>query len=118
MRASPTSHHDHGHPRRHRPPHQPLESIYSHSHDNVSLVLHCCHPEERRLTLRLLKIARRDIYYHHAFRRCAGALQNYVPKRVRLDAEDGAVNETGSDITYFGMLKRVHRIEVSRLDSS
>jgi hypothetical protein len=43
---------------------------------------------------------------------------NYVPKRVRLDAEDGVVNETGSDITYFGMMKRVHRIEVSRMDSS
>ncbi|KAJ6514155.1 hypothetical protein DFH09DRAFT_1179737 [Mycena vulgaris] len=36
---------------------------------------------------------------------------NYIPKRVRLDAEDGAVDETGSDISYFGMMKRVHRIE-------
>ncbi|KAJ7290750.1 mitochondrial carrier [Mycena rebaudengoi] len=38
---------------------------------------------------------------------------NYVPKRVRLDTEDGTANETGSDsnLGYFGMMKRVYRIE-------
>jgi hypothetical protein len=45
---------------------------------------------------------------------------NYVPKRVRLDTEDGTANETGSDsnLGYFGMMKRVYRIEVSRLEWS
>jgi hypothetical protein len=43
---------------------------------------------------------------------------NYVPKRVQLVGDDGPVNETGSDIGYFGMMRRVYRIEVSRVNSS
>jgi len=39
---------------------------------------------------------------------------NYNPKALRLDPEDGAQAHTGPVIrSYFGMMKRVHRIEVS-----
>lgn len=38
---------------------------------------------------------------------------NYNPKGLQLDAEGGAQPYTGPVVsTFFGMLKRVHRIEV------
>ena len=41
---------------------------------------------------------------------------NYNPRGLALDAEDGVTPHTGPVVnSYFGMMKRVHRIEVSTL---